>query len=70
MMCDVMQPSEMIEWLDKNVVEVIHRDHFTTITINTGNRGQQSFRTIGRDSLYTAISKAKSYQIQNNMVNS
>lgn len=51
----------LLEWMDENVLEIINRDVFTTVTVATKS-GPRAFRVSGQDAFYRALAKAKSFK--------
>lgn len=52
---------ELLEWMDENILEIINRDNFTTVTVSTKS-GPRAFRVSGPDAFYRALSKAKQFK--------
>lgn len=52
---------ELLEWVDENVLEIINRENFTTVTVST-KHGPRAFRVSGQDAFYRALAKAKTFK--------
>ena len=52
---------DILTWIDDNVLEIINRENFTTVTIST-KYGPRAFRVGGADSFHLAVLKAKAYK--------
>lgn len=55
---------ELLEWMEYNVLEIINRETFTTVTVAT-KHGPRAFRVSGEDCFHRAIIKAKIFKESN-----
>lgn len=52
---------ELLEWIDENVLEIINRENFTTVTVSSKN-GPRAFRVSGPDCFHRALIKARVFK--------